>query len=235
MARTLATRNTGKTGWGIAVAAISLALGCAGLASVSLPSGYRFFGVPSSDDPWSPKIAQWQAREQGVSGPASGSARPAVAAGENLRIKYRAFRAEQQRQMAAEMATWIQEQAKLHYVPDGALDHWATLEKTLIRNGDDCDGLELLVYHFLRDMGYGDDRVYRSIVFRPEDGQHHMVTLWFEDPEDPWVIDPTGAMTAGMPRLSQVPGWVPLKVFSVYEEYSARFGPPPARHASLQR
>jgi hypothetical protein len=49
-----------------------------------------------------------------------------------------------------------------------------------------------------------------------------MVTLWFEDPDDPWVIDPTGAMTLGMPRMSQVPGWVPLKVFGDEQEYTVR-------------
>ncbi len=222
-----------RTGRGIVIVAVSLALGCAGLVSVDLPSAYRFFEAPSSDDPWSPKIAQWQAREQGVAG-GSGSLLPPIAAAEDLRSKYQAFRAERQRQTARELAEWIQQQAKVHYVPDGALDHWATLDETLTRNGDDCDGLELLVYHFLRDMGYGDDRVYRSIVVRPEDGQHHMVTLWFEDAADPWVIDPTGAMTEGMPRLSQVPGWVPLKVFSEYEEYSARFGTLPSQHAALR-
>ncbi len=107
-------------------------------------------------------------------------------------------------------------------MPDGALDHWATLEETFRSNGDDCDGLELLTYHFLLDMGFRDDEVYRAIVVRPSDGQHHMVTLWFETPRDPWVIDPTGAMIEGMPRMSEVPGWVPLKVFSEDEEFTVR-------------
>jgi hypothetical protein len=49
-----------------------------------------------------------------------------------------------------------------------------------------------------------------------------MVTLWFEDPNDPWVIDPTGAMTAGMPRMSELPEWTPLKVFSHEEDYTVR-------------
>jgi hypothetical protein len=47
-----------------------------------------------------------------------------------------------------------------------------------------------------------------------------MVTLWFENPSDPWVIDPTGAMTSGMPRMSEVPCWVPLKVFSIDHDYT---------------
>ena len=47
-----------------------------------------------------------------------------------------------------------------------------------------------------------------------------MVTFWFEDPDDPWVIDPTGAMTSGMPRMSEMPGWAPLKVFSEDSNYN---------------
>jgi predicted transglutaminase-like cysteine proteinase len=122
--------------------------------------------------------------------------------------------------MAREAASWIQREAKRHYLADGPIDHWATLEETLAKNGDDCDGLELLVYHMLRDLGFREDEVFRAIVFRPSDGQHHMVTLWFEQTDDPWVIDPTGAMTSGMPRMSDVPGWTPLKVFSETEEFA---------------
>ena len=61
-----------------------------------------------------------------------------------------------------------------------------------------------------------------AIVVRPSDGQHHMVTLWFEDPNDPWVIDPTGAMTLGMPRMSALPDWVPIKLFTDRLEYTVR-------------
>jgi predicted transglutaminase-like cysteine proteinase len=146
---------------------------------------------------------------------------------ESLRGKYVNFRADRKRRVAREFAAWIQDQARKHYVADGPIDHWATLEETLQGNGDDCDGLELLTFHGLRDLGFGDDEVFRSIVYRPSDGQHHMVTLWFEDPNDPWVIDPTGAMTPGMPRMSQLPSWVPLKVFSETAEYTVRSGRTP--------
>jgi hypothetical protein len=47
-----------------------------------------------------------------------------------------------------------------------------------------------------------------------------MVTLWFENRDDPWVIDPTGAMTRGMPHLSEVSGWRPLKVFDETHEFT---------------
>lgn len=138
----------------------------------------------------------------------------------SLRVKYAVFRAEQKRSMARSVAEWTQSQALEHYVEDGPMDHWATLEETLRNNGDDCDGLELLTFHALRELGFEVDEVFRAIVYRTSDGQHHMVTLWFEDPTDPWVIDPTGAMTLGMPRMSELPDWVPVKLFSESTEYT---------------
>jgi predicted transglutaminase-like cysteine proteinase len=213
----------------------ALILGLAALAfgCVTAPhAAFRFFEKPAPDDPWSRKIARWQVRERaqdvgepvapGGSTVASGPEQTAASASHDLRTDYYAFRAERKRESARAIAAWVQEQAKIHYRPDGAYDHWATLEETLAHNGDDCDGLELLTFHFLRDAGFREDEVYRAIVQRPSDGQHHMVTLWFEDAGDPWVIDPTGAMIAGMPRLSQVPDWVPIKLFTDTAEFTVR-------------
>jgi hypothetical protein len=210
-------------------------VGCASpprIASAPL----RFFESPGPDDAWTPQIASWQARERAlpdiellrpaasVSNPPDGGER-AAGGGRvrgDLRAEYFAFRSERKRELAREVASWIQSTSKQHYIPDGPVDHWATLSETLARNGDDCDGLELLTYHYLRDLGFRQDEIYRAIVFRASDKQHHMVTLWFEEKDDPYVIDPTGAMTSGMPRLSEVPGWVPLKVFSETEEFTVR-------------
>jgi hypothetical protein len=141
---------------------------------------------------------------------------------EALRAKYDVFRAERKRALARDLAAWIQQQAQQHYVPDGPIDHWATLEETFRNNGDDCDGLELIAFTLLRDLGFSKGEVFRAIVVRRSDGQHHMVTLWFEDPDDPWVIDPTGAMTLGMPRMSERPDWRPLKVFTDERSYTVR-------------
>jgi hypothetical protein len=192
---------------------------------------YDYFAAPRPDDPWMRKIGQWQARERWELGDAPAAAPAAVAGASvvgpeperpigDLRSEYDAFRAAQRRSLARDLALWIQSQARDHYVPDGPIDRWATLAETLAGNGDDCDGLELLVYRLLREFGFGSDEVYRAIVVRPSDGQHHMVTLWFEDRSDPWVIDPTGAMTTGMPRISEVPGWKPLKIFSESERFT---------------
>ncbi len=196
---------------------------------------FDYFRAPAPGDPWTPKIAGWQARERRslarvdldgpaeVSGSGVGSRPPGrEQATTGLRAKYVTWRLERKRALARELVAWLQAQAREHYIPDGPIDHWATLEETLVRGGDDCDGLELLAYHFLLDQGFGREEIYRAIVVRPSDGQHHMVTLWFERRDDPWVLDPTGAMTSEMVRMSQRPDWVPLKVFSETEEYTVR-------------
>jgi len=214
---------------------VALLVGCAGTALGPVsgpPRAINYFAQPSPQDPWSPKIAGWQSREQAqpavddLQAPAevsnSGLLRPVAGTRGDLRKAYFQFRKQEKREIAAQMARWIQRQARSHYVPDGPIDHWATLEETLARNGDDCDGLELLAYHFLRDLGFGKDEVFRAVVRRPKDGQHHMVTLWFDTPDDPYVIDPTGAMTTGMPRMSEVKGWETLKIFNADEEFSPR-------------
>lgn len=153
--------------------------------------------------------------------------------GASLRSKYAAFLGDHKRAIARDFAAWVQAEAKEHYVPDGPIDHWATLEETLRADGDDCDGLELLAFQGLRELGFRDDEVFRAIVYRPSDGQHHMVTFWFENPDDPWVIDPTGAMTTGMPHMSELPSWVPLKVFGQRVEYSVRRGIEPSHVPDL--
>jgi len=218
------------------LSALALLAGCAaapiGPVSGGAPGAVDYFVRPAPRDPWSPKIAGWQSREQAqpavddLRAPAqvsnSGLLRPVPGTQGNLREKYFDFRREEKRELAAKVARWVQREARNHYVPDGPIDHWATLEETLARNGDDCDGLELLAYHFLRDMGFAKNEVFRAVVHRPSNGQHHMVTLWFETPDDPYVIDPTGAMTTGMPRMSAVKGWETLEIFSVDEEFTPR-------------
>jgi hypothetical protein len=229
---------------GALAASLAVGQGCA-TARIAEQPEFSWFTTPDPDDAWTPKIEGWQHRERADDGrvrpavaadgvPTGGAAvagepfekRPAaetlVPESRTLRTKYLGFRSERKRELAREFASWIQSQASEHYIEDGPTDHWATLEETLRRNGDDCDGLELLTFHGLRDLGFHDDEVFRAIVYRKSDNQHHMVTLWFEDPDDPWVIDPTGAMTLGMPRMSELPGWVPLKLFSDEREYTVR-------------
>jgi predicted transglutaminase-like cysteine proteinase len=210
--------------------AVAIGWGCAG--SLYGMVAYDYFTAADRKDPWSRKIEFWQARERAerrggsvptpaaVAGPGESDANTTGV--EDLKAKYDAFRNERKRALARDLADWIQAEAKHHYLPDGPVDHWATLDETFRTNGDDCDGLELLVFNFLRDLGFAENEVYRAIVYRRSDGQHHMVTLWFEDADDPWVIDPTGAMTSGMPLMSELPDWVPLKVFNEDDSFTVR-------------
>ena len=212
-------------------------VGCASTVAADIRYGY--FDAPAEQDAWSSKIAGWQRRslrqeavlESAPLPPVSKAAEIGPSASQEageaqLREKYFDFRAERKRALARDVAIWVQAQAPIHYVEDGVIDHWATLEETLEANGDDCDGLELLTFHALRDLGFDRLEVYRAVIHRPMDGQHHMVTLWFEDPEDPWVIDPTGAMTLGMPRMSEFPGWVPIKLFTDTVEFTVHASVP---------
>jgi hypothetical protein len=237
----LAHRHRGRVAAIAAAVTLTLCGGCLGIALG--PQAYRYFATPRPDDAWSRKISEWQQRERdagaevelktpaavAVSG--AEAAAEGVADRESLRSKFSAFLAEQRRAQAREVAAWIQDVAQEHYVADGPVDRWATLEETFRHDGDDCDGLELLTYNLLRELGFGENEVYRAIVFRRSDGQHHMVTFWFENADDPWVIDPTGAMTSGMPRMSEMHGWEPLKVFSQSRDFDAVPGTPEL-HAS---
>ena len=214
--------------WILALA-LGLGLGCAGGTS---RAGLDYFGAPAPGDPWSRKIEGWQARQVAADGRSgarelrrrepSAPTPPAPASASDLGRDYASFRSDQRRGLARSVADWIQAESARHYREDGPVDHWATLQETLKRGGDDCDGLELLVYNALLDLGFGRDEVFRAVVYRRSDGQHHMVTFWFEDPQDPWVIDPTGAMTYGMPRMSELPEWAPLRVFSETRDFVVR-------------
>jgi predicted transglutaminase-like cysteine proteinase len=200
---------------------------------------YSFFEQPDPSDPWTLRIGRWQLRQQAAeragliapfpSRPADRlpavAAEPAAAAkvapgGSSLAASYGEFMNARRREIAATVLRWVQEQSKTRFVEDGPVDHWPTLPEVLAANGDDCDGLELLVYHALRQLGFPEDRVYRAILRRPRFDQHHMVTLWFEDPADPWVIDPTATITSQLRKLSELGEWVPLKVFSESREYT---------------
>ncbi len=110
----------------------------------------------------------------------------------------------------------IQRQSRKHYRPDGGEDHWATLAEVIENGGDDCDGMDLLTFQLLRRLGFGEEEIYRAIVVERGSGQHHMVTLWFEDgtSQDPFVLDPTGVVTPKVMLLSEIAEWEPIELFN---------------------
>jgi hypothetical protein len=149
---------------------------------------------------------------------------PGVAAGgaASLGARYGDFLSASRRQLVGQVAAWIQSESRARYVDDGPIDVWPSHAETLAADGDDCDGLELLVYRALLELGFPRAEVWRSILRNEESNLHHMVTLWFEVPDDPWVIDPTATITRPPRRMSELEGWIPIKVFSESAEYSVR-------------
>lgn len=213
----------------------TLSLGCAQTARSPSTSQFDFFAeAQPEEDPWFYKVAEWQKRanrqEAETTEPALGSDSegatlpPAQVKNSGLlRLKMGGFAAQEKRDLAKKINHWAQREARRHYRiendQDPAQDHWPTFQELLAKNGDDCDGLDLITYGLLTEFGFPRDRVYRAIVRRQRDRGNHMVTLWFEDPKDPWVLDATGAMTFQMRRFSEIEGWMPRKVFNESEQY----------------
>jgi predicted transglutaminase-like cysteine proteinase len=218
------------------VACVVLVAGLAGCASISPPHHeptFDFFAAAIPDnadaDPWYPKVAEWQGRmrEEGTRlPPTTHSLRAAEQSGRLLQVMG-AFRDQQRVELARRITDLAQHLARKYYKWDPAsqnpaYDHWPTVGELLGNNGDDCDGLDLIAYQLLREFGYPSDRVYRAVIRRNRDRANHMVTLWFEDDTDPWVLDATGAVTLEMRHFSELEGWTPTKVFNEDTQYLAR-------------
>lgn len=188
----------------------ALALLCASCATPVVRTASLDFFVPAPpEDPWNQKIDEWQVRHRldvrdGERAPAGDT---------TLAKSYAEFSRALRRRLASETVEWVQGESQRHYRSDGAEDHWATLGEVVDRGSDDCDGLDLLTFVLLRKLGFQSDEIYRSILVERASGQHHMVTLWFDDRSDPFVLDPTGVIARGMVRLSQIPGWEPIELF----------------------
>lgn len=204
-------------------------LGCASIINLEEGGRYRYFEQPvPASDAWYGKVENWQAREREHRPLETLADREGVqAAGPRsslLRVKMGRWTADERLSMAKRIASWSQAESRRHYrfdpPTDWADDPWPTTKDLLDQNGDDCDGLDLITYKLMRSFGYPRDELFRAIVKRQRDGANHMVTLWFEDPKDPWVVDATGAVTMTVRRFSQLPGWTPTKVFNEETQFT---------------
>lgn len=205
-----------RLGLGIALVALAF-LSCAQNIHLTRPVVRDFFVAAPREDPWNAKIRNWQSRHK------LDQAQPAAQppADSELIAAYDEFANGLRRKIAADAVTWVQGESHRHYIPDGETDHWATLSDVAATDGDDCDGLDLLTFLLLRKLGFSRDEIFRSIVVERDSGQHHMVTLWFEDGDkrDPWLLDPTGVITNRLVRLSDVPEWSPIEIFDEARHY----------------
>jgi len=186
--------------------------------------GYRYFEPADRSDPVYAQIIRWQANERAAAdfaAPPSPLPPPPIVDSEaqqnrspspELTAEYSTFVSSLRRRLAEQVREWVQSEARRRYRADEYGDEWPTFDELLRRGEDDCDGLELLSLHALRALGFQE--VYRAAIEQRSDGSQHMVTLWFEDPQDPWVIDPTGFATTRVIRMSELPAWEPRAVFT---------------------
>jgi len=208
----------------------SLTIACVGVLLLSCASAQKLppvsldlFVPAPADDPWKHKIEDWQSRhdedpaQRGESGKSNSE----------LARDYEKFSRELRRRLVSDTVDWVQEHSRKYYQADESYDHWATLGEVVETGSDDCDGLDLLTFVLLRRLGFVEAEIYRSIVVEQESGQHHMVTLWFEDQAraDPFVLDPTGVVTRGMARLSEIEGWEPIQLFDERTHYRVESSP----------
>lgn len=182
--------------------------------------GRSFYQVPEGRTPLRENLGlvfDWQKREKEsrlVGGDVASAPYPYV-----LRDEYNGFSRPARRALANKAVAWVQDLSKKYYLNDLKEDYWPTTNEFLSGPGDDCDGLELLLYTFLLDHGFGETNVYRAVIGHQY--ERHMVTLWFEDPGDPWVLDPTGQAAPKEPRkLSNLPDWNVVVMFNREESYA---------------
>ena len=76
----------------------------------------------------------------------------------------------------------------------------------------------------LREMGFSGREIVQAVVKSNRDGRRHHVTLWFDNRNDPWVLDATGAATQQMTRLSQLGQWAPVELASNTANYRIQGG-----------
>ena len=209
---------------------LSFALACA-----STPSGrgtQKFdllaeSGLGEHDDVWFHKVEEWQGRalSEGTRLPKTERGLRSAEFSGLLQHSMAAYRDSERRELARRITEWSQRTARKHYRFDPGnnapeYDRWPTVGELLGNNGDDCDGLDLIAYQLLREFGFPSDQLFRAIVRRNRDNANHMVTLWFEDPQDPWILDATGAVTLKFRRMSELEGWTPTKVFNERRQFT---------------
>ena len=221
------------------LALVWLAIACAGVPGPEQGPGYDFFAPASpGEDVWYEKVAEWQTRaredEMGPLPPPPEpgtppnrlKAAPSPSGTPPLPEKLSEFAHRARHRLARDIFQWTRRTAPFYYQWDADEkpedDHWPTYSELVARNGDDCDGLDLMAYRLLIDFGFPREQLYRAIVRRDRDAANHMVTLWFEDREDPWVFDASGVVSSELIRFSAVEGWTPTHLFNEREQYAIR-------------
>ena len=127
--------------------------------------------------------------------------------GSSLSAKYNSFQSAQRRETAREIVAWSQQRGG--------------------QAGSLAQGL--------REMGFQGRQIVETVVKNTQDGRRHLVTLWFDKKNDPWVLDATGTATRQMQRLSQLGSWTAVELASNTAHYRIQGGRVQAAQMLSQR
>jgi hypothetical protein len=204
--------------------------GCAlvsqGCAVLQSPRSFEFdVEATRQNQPWYSKIQDWQGRNDPVPKPTVRmSASSLTSTLSELDIpawlwpNIDKFSNKDQLAQARRIDHWSKHWAIRHYIKDAdesvENDPWPIFSELMENGGDDCDGVSLLSFEMLLMLGFNRDEVYRAIVQNDSDGVNHMVVLWFNTKDDPWVLDAARAASPKMKPLSDLKGWNPVAMFN---------------------
>ena len=127
--------------------------------------------------------------------------------GASLSAKYSSFQSAQRRETAREIVAWSQQRGG--------------------QAGSLAQGL--------REMGFKGREIVETFVKNTQDGRRHLVTLWFDQKNDPWVLDATGTASRPMQRLSQLSNWTAVELASNTAHYRIQNGRVQAAQMLSQR
>jgi len=200
-----------------------LAIACVHpLAPPASAPAYDFFGaIDPHNDPWFYRIQDWQddqliAQRDGLGKLASHEAATSMTA---LEASANAFQAGQRRALARRINTWVQNNAVS--TPEAPESSDPDPARLLSAGAEDPLGLDQTTRSLLLRFGFEADELYRGVLRQRNGDRYHVVTLWFEDRRDPWVLDASSVLSAELKRLSRVSSWQLIRVFNETKQFRA--------------
>ena len=157
------------------------------------------------------RVMYWQSREDPNDVPFAMSSPSGVLLDEYVALENAAERMSELPVLVAVLNGFMLGVSKRRYRHDSPADKWPTTAELFnpLLDGEDCDGLELLTYHYLRRVR-GEVGTYRGVFVNRADSTAHMATVVFNasTSRNPYVVDSTGALGARGIKLSDLgEGW----------------------------
>lgn len=102
----------------------------------------------------------------------------------------------------------------------GKVEHWPTTTEADKVLFEDCDGFAVAKYSRARYAGIPIDQLALTICNYTPTGEGHMVLAWWDNPDDPWIMD---NIDPDMLRSSQRTDLQPIEAFNEERRWIIRF------------